>query len=154
MDLKKIQRLIRIVEDANISHFSIDEDGSKIEIKKEPATPISAPVSTFHIPSSLQTQSVQPASAPDTSEPASPSVDPSLTPIKAQMVGTFYTAASPDAAPFVKLGDTISAGQTLCIIEAMKLFNEIESDIDGVITEICVKNGETVEFGQPLFYIK
>ena len=151
MDLKKIQRLIRIVEDANISHFSIDEDGSKIEIKKELPQTVSAPVSTFHIPASPQSPSIPPQ---DASEPTPPSVDPSLTPINAQMVGTFYTSASPDAAPFVKIGDSISKGQTLCIIEAMKLFNEIESDVDGVIAEICVKNGETVEFGQPLFYIK
>ena len=155
MDLKEIKRLIAIVQNADISHFSIDEDGTKIEIKKE--SNIAQPVATMAIPSMPQTPSQVPTTPTPSNElPADADSDDTngLTPITAQMVGSFYTAASPEATPFVKVGDTIKKGQIICIIEAMKLFNEIESEVDGVIEKICLNNGDSVEFGQTLFLIK
>ena len=155
MDLKEIKRLIAIVQNADISHFSIDEDGTKIEIKKE--SNIAQPITTMAIPPMPQTPSQVPTTPTPTNElPADADSDDTngLTPITAQMVGSFYTAASPEATPFVKVGDTIKKGQIICIIEAMKLFNEIESEVDGVIEKICLNNGDSVEFGQTLFLIK
>ena len=155
MDLKEIKRLIAIVQNADISHFSIDEDGTKIEIKKESS--IAQPITTMAIPPMPQTPSQAPITPTPTNElPANTDSDDTngLTPITAQMVGSFYTAASPEATPFVKVGDTIKKGQIICIIEAMKLFNEIESEVDGVIEKICLNNGDSVEFGQTLFLIK
>jgi acetyl-CoA carboxylase biotin carboxyl carrier protein len=152
MDLKEIKRLITLIEDANISHFSIEEDGAKIEIKKEFSN---VPQTTAVVLPQTQAPPITPLSSEqNTSIELTKSNTNGLTPIKSQMVGTFYTASSPDSPPFIKIGDTIENGQVICVIEAMKLFNEIESETIGVIEEICVKNGEPVEFGQPLFLVR
>ena len=153
MDHKEIKRLIQMVEEANISHLSLEQEDLKIEIKKEfqpqqtqqsiqiqQPTPLPTPQNTAPSPTEQ--------TAPETAQ------NKNLTEIKAQMVGTFYSASTPESPPFVKIGDTIKKGSTLCIIEAMKLFNEIESDIDGTIEEICVKNGDPIEFGKTLFLVK
>jgi acetyl-CoA carboxylase biotin carboxyl carrier protein len=152
MNLKEIKRLITVIEESNISHFSIEEDGTKIEIKKENCVPLST--SSIVIP---QQQSppvnTVPAAVPVTDE-TSDAIPEGLTAINSQMVGTFYASPSPESAPFVKIGDTISDGHIICVIEAMKLFNEIESEVAGVIEKVCVKNGDPVEFGQPLFLVR
>lgn len=151
MDLKEIKRLITIVEEAQISHFSIEEDGIKIEVKKEltGGTSVTLPQQVF----TQQPQHQQSPVAPITVE--APKVEvPQGTAVKSQMVGTFYITPSPESPAFVKVGDTVEKGQVLCIIEAMKLFNEIESDISGVVEKICVSNSNPVEFGQPLFIIR
>ena len=151
MDYKELKRLVELVENAGISHLSIDENGSKIEIKKElqgqtsvvlPQAPVAAPVAA--------------APAPAAAEPAekSASNDPNVIEIKAQMVGTFYQSSSPDAPPFVKVGSKVNVGSPLCVIEAMKLFNEIESEHAGTIEEVCVSNEQAVEFGQTLFLLR
>ena len=151
MDFKELEKLVALVENAGISHLSIDENGTKIEIKKEVSPsyqmtlPAQAPVAQ---------QLVAPAPVA-TNEPAAPAAkDENLIEVKAQMVGTFYTASSPDAAPFVKVGDSVSSGQVICVIEAMKLFNEIESEVSGVVEQICVSNEQSVEFGQTLFILR
>ena len=146
MDHKEIKRLVELVEDANITHLSIEQNDVKIEIKKEgaaPVVPIQIPVPAA--PVSVPVASDSPAPAP---------ANDGLIEITSQMVGTFYAGSSPDAAPFVKVGDTIQPGDIICIIEAMKLFNEIESDVSGVIEKMCVKNGDAIEFGQCLFLLK
>lgn len=150
MDLKEIKRLVQLVEEANISHLSIDSDGTKIEIKKELGQ------ATF--PQHYQTHAIHhapaaPALAPVAAETPVDS-EANLTPIKAQMVGTFYASPSPDAPQYVKVGDRIKEGQVICIIEAMKLFNEIEADHSGVVEKICVSSGNAVEFGQLLFLVR
>ena len=152
MDLKEIKRLITLIEDANISHFSIEEDGTKIEVKKEFSN---VPQTTAVVLPQTQAPTITPPSSEQNTPIETAKNDTNgLTPIKSQMVGTFYTASSPDAPPFVKIGDPIDKGQVICVIEAMKLFNEIESETTGVIEEICVKNGDPVEFGQPLFLVR
>ena len=129
MDLKEIKRLVQLVESAQISHLSIEENGKKIEIKKE-VTVAQAPVHTTVALPQQFAQAPQALPAP-TETPATPKAnDPNLVTIKAQMVGTFYASPSPDADPYVRVGDRIQAGQVVCIIEAMKLFNEIESGIN------------------------
>lgn len=154
MDLKEIKRLIALIENANISHFSIEEDGTKIELKKEFSSAqqtTSVVLPQTHAPSIAP---MPPSSEHDAPTETTKSNTNGLTPIKSQMVGTFYAASSPDSPPFIKVGDTVENGQVICVIEAMKLFNEIESETTGVIEEICVKNGDPVEFGQPLFLVR
>lgn len=150
MDLKELEKLVALVENAGISHLSIDENGTKIEIKKE-----SVPSYQMTLPAQApaQAQAAAPA-APVASVDSAPAKDENLVEIKAQMVGTFYASSSPDSPPFVKVGDTISSGQVVCVIEAMKLFNEIESEVSGVVEQICVSNEQAVEFGQTLFILR
>lgn len=150
MDLKEIKRVIQMVEEAQISHLSLEMDGIKIEVKKE-----------FSAPQTAHTSFVVPHHGPVASQVQEPvvttpekTVDVNLVPIKSQMVGTFYAASKPGAPPLVKVGDSIKPGQPLCIIEAMKLFNEIEAEQIGVIEKVCVENGAPVEFGQELFLIR
>lgn len=150
MDLKEIKRVIQMVEEAQISHLSLEMDGIKIEVKKEFSAPQTAHTSfvvPHHVPVSSQVQEPVVVTPEKT-------VDVNLVPIKSQMVGTFYAASKPGAPPLVKVGDSIKPGQPLCIIEAMKLFNEIEAEQIGVIEKVCVENGAPVEFGQELFLIR
>ena len=153
MNIKEIKKLVNLVEEANVSHLSLEHEGTKIEIKKELQTlpqqfstqiPMAAPIVE------QKPQTAQPTAPIETDKKTSSSAKD----ITAQMVGTFYASADPESPPFIKVGDSVKKGQTLCIIEAMKLFNEIESEVDGEITEICVKNGDAVEFGQVLFRLK
>lgn len=154
MDLKELKRLIELVEAANISHFSIEEGGTKIKIEKE-LTAVNSVSSVVLTQPVVQQQVVGAPVAPVVAVSSEEVADDSdLIPIKAQMVGTFYSAPKPDSPVFVKVGDSISKGQTLCIIEAMKLFNEIESEVEGTLEKICVKNGDPIEFGQVLFLLK
>jgi len=153
MDLKEIKRLISMVEDANISHFSIEEDGVKIEVKKEYSAPQATSVllpQSASLPVQAQTQ--VPVAQPAAEEPASPEVLGTV--VTSQMVGTFYTSPNPESPAFVKVGDRVEKGQVLCIIEAMKLFNEIESEISGVVEKVSLPNATPVEFGQELFVIR
>ena len=151
MDLRKLKTLIDLVQNSGISELEISEGEEKIRIAKHlsaaPAT------TTVHVPTTTAApMPVAVASAPTPVAPASPAqLDGHV--MKAPMVGTFYRASSPDAAPFVEVGQTVKAGDTLCVIEAMKLMNEIEADVSGVIKAIQVENGQAVEYGQPMFVI-
>lgn len=145
MDLNKIKELINIVESTGINGLSIEEGDTKIEIKKQPDGSVFA--------SPLPIQAAQSAAAKKEVQAATPDLH-GLTAIKAPMTGTFYAAPSPDMPPFVKVGDRIAVGQPVCIVEAMKTFNEIESDIGGVVEKIIVRNQEPVEFGQALILVK
>ena len=150
MDLNEIKKLVKLVEEAQISHLCVEEEGQKIEVRKELQTS-SSPVVV-----SVPQAEVPPAAVPAPAQAATPAPDDlaGLTPITSQMVGSFYEAPSPGAAPFVKVGDRVSQGQVICIIEAMKLFNEIESEVDGIVEKVCVSNGSSVEFGQELFLVR
>ena len=147
MDLRKLKTLIDLVQNSGISELEISEGEEKIRIAKHlTAAPATTLVS-------------MPAAAPVAAAPA-PTPAAEVAPAKAEghvmkapMVGTFYRSSSPDASPFVEVGQTVKEGDTLCVIEAMKLMNEIEADISGVIKAIQVENGQAVEFGQPMFVI-
>jgi acetyl-CoA carboxylase biotin carboxyl carrier protein len=152
MDLRKLKTLIDLVAESGVSELEVTEGEDKVRIVKNPA-PIAAPLQ--------QVYAAAPAAAPVAAAPAASTApaaetvpaEPSGHAVKSPMVGTFYRSPTPGADSFVKIGDTVKEGQTLCIIEAMKLLNEIESDKSGVVKEILCENGQGVEFGQALFII-
>ena len=147
MDLRKLKTLIDLVSESDISELEITEAEGKVRIVKAGAQQVvyaSAPTQI-----SASTGAPAAISAPAEVAPSAPTGHT----VKSPMVGTFYGASSPGAAPFVTVGSTVKKGQTLCIIEAMKLLNEIEADADGVITQALIENGQPVEFGQPLYII-
>jgi acetyl-CoA carboxylase biotin carboxyl carrier protein len=150
MDLRKLKKLIDLVEESGISELELTEGEEKVRISRNP------PPSQMHYAPAYMPQQVHataPAAAPSApAEAAAPAaIDGHI--VKSPMVGTFYRSPSPDAKAFVEVGSNVSAGDTLCIIEAMKLLNEIEADKSGVIKAILVENGHPVEFGEPLFVI-
>ncbi|MBK4733479.1 acetyl-CoA carboxylase biotin carboxyl carrier protein [Noviherbaspirillum pedocola] len=151
MDLRKLKTLIDLVAESDIAELEVTEGESKVRIVKSSAA---AQHQVVMMPQAMG------ASAPAMSAPAAPAVAapaaeaaPTGHVVKSPMVGTFYRAAAPGAAPFVDVGSTVKEGDTLCIIEAMKLLNEIDADASGVIQQILVENGQPVEYGQPLFII-
>ena len=152
MDLKNIKRLIDIVEASQISGLRIEEDNTKIEIKKE-LTVAPAAIGTTIVQEQVAAQPIAPQPA---DVPAEKSIedDKNLIVVKSPMVGTFYSAPNPEAKPFVKIGDRIGKGEVICIIEAMKLFNEIESEHSGVVEKILIDNANPVEYGQDLFVLR
>ncbi|TWG78748.1 acetyl-CoA carboxylase biotin carboxyl carrier protein [Cupriavidus gilardii J11] len=152
MDLRKLKTLIDLVAESGISELEVTEGEGKVRIVKAPPQVIaqSMPMPAMPAISATPAPAAAPAAAP--AEAAAPQL-PAGHIVTSPMVGTFYRAPSPGAAPFVNVGDTVKEGQTVCIIEAMKLLNEIESDKAGVIKEILVENGQAVEYGQPLFVI-
>ncbi|CAN7493719.1 acetyl-CoA carboxylase biotin carboxyl carrier protein [Paraburkholderia sp. 22099] len=152
MDLRKLKTLIDLVSESGISELEVTEGEGKVRIVKN-APPVYVQPSASYAP-----QYAQPAppagEAPAAAAPAIPAAAaPQGHVVTSPMVGTFYRAPSPGADPFVQVGDTVKEGQTICIIEAMKLLNEIESDASGVVKEILVENGQAVEYGQPLFVV-
>ena len=153
MDINEIKKLIKVFENAKVTELSIQEGDLKIKISKNGA---SAPTAAV-LPQTVQMEmpSAPPAPVVQETQAAPESVgDDNLHVIKSPIVGTFYRAPGPDADPYVQIGDTISDNSVLCIVEAMKLMNEIESDVSGKIVQILVENGSPVEFNQPLFKIE
>lgn len=149
MDLRKLKTLIDLVADSGIAELEITEGEGKVRIVKfsQAVQPVA------YVPEATPVHSAAPVAAavPTVAEAAPKAPQGHL--VKAPMVGTFYRAPNPGAAPFVEVGQSVKEGEPLCIIEAMKLLNEIEADKSGVIKEILVENGEPVEYGQPLFVI-
>jgi acetyl-CoA carboxylase biotin carboxyl carrier protein len=158
MEIKEIQELIRFVAKSGVSEVEIDKEGFKIHIK----TGAQAQTAMVMAPPMVQSQvlaspgvvdAAPSAAAPSVAAPSAAPVAPAGTTVKAPMVGTFYRSAGPDKEPFVKVGDRVQKGQTICIIEAMKLFNEIEAEISGTVVDILIDNAKPVEFDQPLFVV-
>ena len=152
-DAEYIEKLAKIIADNELTEISLEDGEQAITLRKdlpEVIAPVAAPVAPIAAPAQAPAPVVAPA-APATSADAPAKKGNAIT---SPMVGTFYKAPSPDAAPFVEVGKTISQGDVVCIVEAMKLMNEIESEFSGKITEICVKDGEPVEFGQVLMYVE
>ncbi|MDR0481409.1 MAG: acetyl-CoA carboxylase biotin carboxyl carrier protein [Gallionellaceae bacterium] len=152
MDLRKLKTLIDLVENSGIAELEINEGEERVRISRSssvmaPQAVYAAPVQTLAAPPAAQAAPAAAAAAPAAAEPEGHAV-------KSPMVGTFYRSPSPGANPFVTVGQNVNEGDTLCIIEAMKLLNEIEADKSGVIKTILVENGQPVEFGQPLFVIE
>lgn len=149
MDLRKLKKLIDLVEESGISELELTEGEEKVRISRN--------LPNAHAGMQFAPQYIQAAPAPQAAAPAvaeaaaAPVIEGHV--VKSPMVGTFYRSPSPDAKPFVEVGSSINAGSTLCIIEAMKLLNEIEADHTGVIKAILVENGQPVEYGEPLFII-
>lgn len=147
MDLRKLKTLIDLVAESGIAELEITEGEGKVRIVKFVPQAAVAPAPVY-----VETAVAAPAAAPAAAAPAAPAA-PQGHVVKAPMVGTFYRASSPGATPFIEVGQSVKEGEVLCIIEAMKLLNEIEADKAGVVTEILVENGAPVEYGQPLFVI-
>ncbi len=150
MDLRKLKTLIDLVSESNVSELEITEAEGTVRIVKAVnnpvvAAPVAAPVAMVAVPA----PAVVPATAPAPAAP--PEVVGHV--VKSPMVGTFYRASSPGAKSFVEVGSVVKEGDAICIIEAMKILNEIEADASGTITQILVDNGQAVEFGQPMFVI-
>ena len=151
MDLRKLKKLIDLVEESGIAELEVTEGEEKVRITREQA---GNTVSYAAPPMAMQAPA--PAAAPVAAAPvveAKPVVDDTKL-IKSPMVGTFYRSSSPGSKPFLEVGQTVNVGDTLCIIEAMKLMNEIEADRSGVIKSILAENGQPVEYGEPLFVIE
>ena len=146
MDLKEIRKIVELMNEHELSYFHLEEEGINLKMKKgadivqvaQAAMPAAAPAAAPTAPAS------------DTAEPAAPAG----TEMPSPMVGTFYAAPSPDSPAFISVGDTISVGQTLCIIEAMKVMNEIKSEVAGTVTAIIAQDGEAVQFGDSLFRVQ
>ena len=150
MDLRKLKTLIDLVSDSNVSELEITEAEGRVRIVKS----IGAPLVTQHPATGMMaaTPVMTPAAPPTpAAEPAR--VAESAHSVVSPMVGTFYRSASPGAKPFVEVGSVVKAGDTICIIEAMKILNEIETDKSGTVSKILCENGQAVEYGQPLFLI-
>ncbi|HJV88104.1 MAG TPA: acetyl-CoA carboxylase biotin carboxyl carrier protein [Noviherbaspirillum sp.] len=153
MDLRKLKTLIDLVAESDIAELEVTEGESKVRIVKSSAAPQNQVVMmqphAMQQPMAAPAASAAPQAAPVVAAPAEPEGHV----VKSPMVGTFYRASAPGNPPFVEVGSTVKDGDTLCIIEAMKLLNEIDADTSGVIKQILVENGQPVEFGQPLFVI-
>ena len=155
MDLRKLKTLIDLVSESNVSELEITEAEGKVRIVKSAgvvvAAPMAMPAPVVAAPAAVAAPVAAPAAAP-AEAPAVPVASGHT--VKSPMVGTFYRSSSPGAAPFVQIGSVVKEGDTLCIVEAMKILNEIESDKAGTVTQILCENGQAVEYGQPLFIIE
>ena len=155
MDIKQIQDLIRFVSKSGVNEVSIEQEGFKITIKTNQASTIVHATVPDYQPAAAAPAPVAAAPSAAPAAPAEPAADTSkYVTIKSPMIGTFYRSASPEKPLFVNVGDEIKPGAVLCIIEAMKLFNEIESEISGRIVKILVDNASPVEYDQPLFLVE
>ena len=152
MNLKEIKEMITLMNENDLSELEIEKDGTKIKIKKAPAE-----LPDYRIqPPSYRIETIAPPSKPAENAASGATTIPAKTTkeISSPMVGTFYRAPSPESAPFVEAGQMVEIGQVVCIVEAMKLMNEIKSEIRGKVIEVGVENAEPVEFGQTLFVVE
>lgn len=150
-DLEYIEQLVKMVSDSELSELTLEEGENAIVVRKE-KTVVQAQTIMPQAVAAAPVAQAAPAAAAAVEETKDEA--PKGKPITSPMVGTFYLASSPGAKPFVEVGATVSTGQIVCIIEAMKLMNEIESEVSGKVTQICVKDGEAVEYGQVLMYVE
>ena len=161
MDLDKIERLLDLVSQSGMAEVVVEDGDFKLTVRAQQriksqvvqAAPMMAAAPAPMASDSTQIASPAPAPAPASAEPAEPGSGAGETLVQAPIVGTFYEAPSPDADPFVKVGDRVEVGQTLCIIEAMKLMNEIQAEAAGTVKQILIQNGQPVEYDQPLFVL-
>lgn len=143
MKLDEIRKMIEFLQDSDITEFQVEKEGEKLKIKRE----------KFFAPAEAVQPVNQPSAGPvEVREEAA--AEQNFVTVTSPIVGIFYTAPSPESPPFVKVGSSVKKGQVLCIVEAMKLMNEIECDTDGTILKILVENGQPVEYGEPLFHIE
>lgn len=151
-EVEYIEKLAKLIDENSLSEIILEDGEQAITIKRE----INQTVVQAAPAAMLAAPQVQAQAAPQAAKevPAETSNAPKGTPVTSPMVGAFYAAPSPGAKPFVKVGDTVSAGQVVCIVEAMKLMNEIETEVSGKVTQICVEDGQSVEYGQVLMYIE
>ncbi len=153
IDLEFLESLIRAIDQSSLDSIEIERGGTRVRLSKTPPAAPAAAAPAYAPPPPPPA----PAGGNEAPAPAEPKAEPSasnLVEIPSPMVGTFYRSPAPDAPAYVDVGDRVKTGDTLCIIEAMKLMNELEAEIEGTIAEVCVENGEPVEYGQVLFRVK
>lgn len=150
MDIRKIKKLIELLEASSLTEMEIHEGEESVRLSRSNQA---APPAVTAIPAVPAPVASTPPAAVSAPPPASPDEDDGHV-VRSPMVGTFYAASSPEAEPFVKVGQKVKPGDVLCIIEAMKMFNQIESEVEGVVTRILAENGQPVEFDEPLFIIQ
>ena len=154
MDLRKLKTLIDLVSESNVSELEITEAEGKVRIVKGPVGgPVAMTMPLAAAPVAMAAPAAAAAPAMTEATPAPAAVETGHV-VKSPMVGTYYSASSPDAKPFVQVGSVVKEGETICIIEAMKILNEIEADKSGTVSKILVDNGQAVEYGQPMFIIE
>ena len=149
MDIRKVKKLIELLEESGIAELEINEGEESVRISRYGSAPAPAPVSYAAAPAPAPSAAAAPAVESDDEDSL-----PSGHIVKSPMVGTFYSASSPGAKPFVDIGDSVTEGETVCIVEAMKILNQIEADATGTIKAILVENAQPVEYGQPLMIIE
>jgi acetyl-CoA carboxylase biotin carboxyl carrier protein len=152
MNIEWVKRLVRLVEESDIDSLEVERLTTRVRIRKSP-TVGGAPMVSHSVPAPAPAPAVG-APSPESPPADAPPPADGLVDVLSPMVGTFYRAPSPESPSFVSVGDSVEAGQTLCILEAMKLMNELEAEVSGVVREISVENAEPVEFGQVLFRIE
>lgn len=154
MDIRKIKKLIELVEESGISELEIAEGEESVRISRNGPATTTMPMMQMSAPAPAQVAT--PAPAPASAAPAAPAAEAAISGhvLRSPMVGSFYRSSAPGAKAFVEVGQTVSVGETLCIIEAMKMMNQIESDKAGVVKQILVENEDAVEYDQPLFVIE
>jgi acetyl-CoA carboxylase biotin carboxyl carrier protein len=151
MDIRKIKKLIELLEESSLSEIEIVEGEESVRLSRSAV----APAAAMHYAPPVAAPAPPPAAAPEAADDAAREDDvPEGELVRSPMVGTFYAASTPDADPFVKPGQQVSEGETLCIIEAMKMFNQIEAETSGTVVAVLAENGQPVEFDQPLFVIR
>jgi acetyl-CoA carboxylase biotin carboxyl carrier protein len=166
LDLKELKEILQILEEKEITDFELEEEGMKLRIRKGPApsanhasAPVGAPLvatvlPALGVPVPAAAPAAPPAPASAAAAPAVPEAEAGVTVVKSPIVGTFYRTPDPNAPPFVNVGDRVRVGQVLCIIEAMKLMNEIEAEVAGEIVRIHHESGQPVQYGEPLFTVR
>jgi len=151
MDIRKVKKLIELIQESGISEIEVHEGEESVRITSHHIT--STPQTVVQTPQANVQENVDPALMQNAPETPLPAVDEGHI-IKSPMVGIFYSSSSPDTPGFVEIGQTVEKGDILCIIEAMKIMNQIEADVTGVVSKVYVENGEPIEYGQPLFALK
>ena len=151
MNLKELKEILQILEDQEVTEFELEQEGTRLRVRRagSPSRPEQPPASGSIAPAAPGTQ----PPPPEAPSPA-PAVESGLTIVKSPIVGTFYRAPDPNSAPFVSVGDSVKVGQVLCIIEAMKLMNEIEAEVAGEIVKVHHESGQPVQYGEPLFTVR
>ncbi len=152
IDYEELRKLIALLEEKNLTQFELEVEGFKIRLSRSPGN-AAGPAQVVFTPAVSESAARMMATKGEIPTPA-PAEDKNIHYVTSPMVGTFYRAPSPTSPPFVDIGDSVRKGQTLCIVEAMKLMNEIECDVNGLVVDILVENGKPVEYGQRLFAIK
>jgi len=153
MDIRKVKKLIELLEESGIAELEINEGEESVRISRYNSTPAPAPVNYAAAPAAPAPAAPTPA-AVAAEESSDEDSLPSGHIVKSPMVGTFYSSSSPGAKPFVNVGDSVAEGETVCIVEAMKILNQIEADVSGTVKAVLVENAQPVEYGQPLLIIE
>lgn len=155
MDIRKVKKLIELLEESGIAEIEIKEGEESVRISRQGSAAISAPAQQHYVvPQAAPTAPAMDAQTQTSASPEAPAQEVSGHQVSSPMVGTFYRSSSPDSKPFIEVGDTVAAGDTICIIEAMKMMNQIEADQTGTVKSILVENGQPVEYGQSLVVIE